>query len=240
MSLNFTKVLPVTNCETRKTGENSGILTAMATTSAALSPTQRRVLAALKRKGEATADELAEALQISSSAVRQHLGALRSAGFIVPRRERGQNGRPADRYHATEQTEALFASDEVSLATDLLTHVEQEDPDLVGRLFQRRRQQLVDNLAEELAGRSVEERVSALTTELDSRGYLADFERLADDRFRINLHSCAIWDVASHYRQACTAELDFLRDLLPDATVERVTHKTDGAHTCAYEINVLG
>jgi len=25
---------------------------------------------------------------------------------------------------------------------------------------------------------------------------------------------------------------------MPDATVERVTHKTEGAHTCAYEITV--
>jgi predicted ArsR family transcriptional regulator len=44
--------------------------------------------------------------------------------------------------------------------------------------------------------------------------------------------------VANRYQQVCIAELDFIRDLIPDASVERVTHKTEGAHTCAYEITV--
>jgi predicted ArsR family transcriptional regulator len=47
-----------------------------------------------------------------------------------------------------------------------------------------------------------------------------------------------MWAVASHYQQACTTELEFIRDLIPDATVERVTHKRAGAHSCAYEISI--
>jgi predicted ArsR family transcriptional regulator len=47
-----------------------------------------------------------------------------------------------------------------------------------------------------------------------------------------------VWAVANRYQQACTAELDFIRDVIPDATVERVTLKTDGAHTCVYDITV--
>ncbi|MBT5139255.1 MAG: helix-turn-helix domain-containing protein, partial [Acidimicrobiaceae bacterium] len=44
-----------------------------------LSPTQRQVVVALKRRGEASAEELAEALGITPSGVRQHLAALRAA-----------------------------------------------------------------------------------------------------------------------------------------------------------------
>ena len=73
---------------------------------------------------------------------------------------------------------------------------------------------------------------------LDAQGYLADSDKLGDNHYRINLHSCAIWAVANRYQQACTAELDFIRDLIPDAAVDRVTHKTAGAHTCAYEITL--
>ena len=57
----------------------------MVTADTGPSPTQRRVLEALKRRGEATADQLAETLEISASAVRQHLSALRSAGLIAAR-----------------------------------------------------------------------------------------------------------------------------------------------------------
>ncbi len=52
----------------------------MSVTDAAPSPTQRRVLEALKRHGEATADELAATLEVSSSAVRQHLSACTLRG----------------------------------------------------------------------------------------------------------------------------------------------------------------
>ena len=51
--------------------------------------------------------------------------------------------------------------------------------------------------------------------------------------YRINLHSCPVWDVAKQFGQTCDSELDFLRELLPEATVQRVTHKAAGAHTPA-------
>lgn len=202
------------------------------------SATQRRVLVALMRRGEATADELAADLDISSSAVRQHLSALRSAGFITARQARGQTGRPADRYHATGLAEPLFVTSGSDLSLQLLEHIEEEDPELVSRVFERRNRRLVEEAIDQLTGKSIDERVATVTELLEAQGYLADSEAVGDQQHRINLHSCALWAVAARYRQACTAELDFIRDLLPDATVERVTHKTDGAHTCAYEITV--
>lgn len=210
----------------------------MDTESVALSPTQRSVLVAVKRRGEATADELAVALDISSSAVRQHLNALRSAGFITPRQQRGHPGRPANRYHATELTEPLFAAPAATLSIELLGHIEEEDPDLVNRVFQRRRRRLVEGVEDKVSGKPIDKRVTVLTELLDAQGYLADSEKISDNHYRINLHSCAMWAVASHYKQACTTELEFIRDLIPEATVERVTHKRDGAHSCTYEISI--
>ncbi len=209
----------------------------MTTANATLSPTQRRVIETLKRLGEATADELAAALEVSPSAVRQHLGALRSSGLIEARQDRGNTGRPADRYRATERTEPLFVTSD-DLSIELLELVGDEDPELVDRVFDRRRQRLVDDAEAHLAGTSVEDRVARVTELLDAEGYLCDWEQLAEDHFRINLHNCAIWTVASRFRKACASELEYLQGVLPDATVARVTHKTSGAHTCAYDIAV--
>ena len=108
----------------------------------------------------------------------------------------------------------------------------------MSRVFERRRRRLVEDAKDKLKGKPIDERVAVLTELLDAQGYLADSDTLSDAHYRINLHSCALWAVANRYQQACVAELDFIRDLIPDATVERVTHKTDGAHTCAYEITV--
>ena len=209
----------------------------MVTADTAPSPTQRRVLEALKRRGEATADELAETLEISASAVRQHLSALRSAGLIEARQERGHTGRPADRYHATERANPLFVTPD-DLSIELLELVDDEHPELVDRVFDRRRERLVEAAETHLAGSSIEARVAGVTELLDAQGYLCDWEQVGAGHFRINLHNCAIWAVASRFRKACASELEYLQGVLPDATVARVTHKTSGAHTCAYDIEI--
>jgi predicted ArsR family transcriptional regulator len=204
---------------------------------ALISPTQNRVLVVLKRQGEATADELAEILEISASAIRQHLKALRSVGYVAARQQRGQPGRPAERFYTTELTETMFVKNSSDLSIELLAHIEEEDPELVTRVFERRRQRRVADTTAKLRDKPLGEKVAVLTRELDTEGYLADFDEIGPAHYRINLHSCPMWAVARQFRQACGTELDYLRELLPEATIERVTHKTAGAHTCAYEIS---
>ena len=212
----------------------------MDSSTAVISPTQHRVLEAVKRSGEATADELAQALEISTSAVRQHLNTLRSAGYVAARQERGQPGRPADHFSTTELTEAIFVKPTNNLSLELLSHIEEEDPELITRIFERRRHRRVSHAQDNLVGKALSEKVAILADLLDAEGYLVDFEERAPGHYRINLHSCALWAVATRYGQACTTELEFLRELIPEATIERVTHKTEGAHTCAYEIITRG
>ena len=202
--------------------------------SAELSAAQRHVLVALKRRGEASADELAEPLGITPSGVRQHLAVLRSAGLAASRQERGRSGRPVDLYHGTDLGETLFAGASGDLSLELLGHIEEEDPDLVARVFERRRRRRVDQAGEQLVGKNLDEKVATLAKILDGEGYLADSDKLADGTYQINLHSCPIWAVASRYGQACTTELEFLREVLPEAEIERGAHKAAGAYVCGY------
>lgn len=201
-----------------------------------LSSAQRHVFVALKRRGEAAADELAEALGITPSAVRQHLAALKSAGLVASRQERGRPGRPADLYHSTDLGEALVARSSGDLSVELLGHIEEEDPELISRVFERRRRRRVEQARDQLVGKSLDEKVAVLAKILDQEGYLADFDKLADGSYRMALHSCAIWAVASRYGQACATELEFLQEVLPETEIERVAHKMAGAYVCGYEI----
>ena len=206
-----------------------------------LSTAQRHVLIAVKRRGEASADEVAEILGITPSAVRQHLAALRSGGFVASRQVRGRPGRPADLYHSTELGESLFAGPSAAdLSVELLGHIEDEDPELVPRVFERRRRQRVKQCRDQLVGKSLGDTVAGLAAILDAEGYMADVDKLAGDGYRLTLHSCAIWAVASHYGLACTTELEFMQEVLPEATVTRVVHKVAGAYVCAYEIRPGG
>src|SRR5262249_55911329 len=99
---------------------------------ASLPHTRRAILVALKERGEARADELAEALGITVSAVRQHLQTLTAAELVAHREQRGTPGRPKHAYHLSEAGEALFPRAYGALANELLDYLDAGD---VERLF---------------------------------------------------------------------------------------------------------
>lgn len=205
-----------------------------------LSSAQRQTLVALKRRGEASVDALADALAITPSAVRQQLAVLRSAGLVATRQQRGRPGhpgRPADLYHSTHQGEAPFAQASGDLSVELFGYIEEEDPNLLSRVFDRRQHRRVEQVRDQLTGKSLEEKVAALAEILDAEGYMAEFDKLSDESYRVTLCNCAIWPVASRYGAACATELKFLQAVLPEAVIERVEHKVAGGHVCGY---VLG
>ncbi|MGH9187568.1 MAG: helix-turn-helix transcriptional regulator [Acidimicrobiales bacterium] len=199
-------------------------------------PTRKDLLFTLKQVGEARADELAEALAITSSAVRQHLSSLAAEGLVTHEERRAGPGRPKHVYRLTEAAEGLFPKRYGDLATELLQYVEAADPDLVDRLFAQRRQRRIADARTRLAGKSLPDQVAELTRILDEDGYLAALEPIDDGGYRIVEHNCAILEVARRYGHACSSELEFIRKALPAARVERVQHMMAGAHVCAYEV----
>lgn len=203
-----------------------------------LSPAQRQVLTALKRRGEATAADLATTLDVSPTATRQHLAALRAAGLVEGERLRGQPGRPVELYRATDLAEPLFEITDGDFSSELLGFIADEDPALVGRIFDRRRQLIVEDALARLNDTEPHERVGIVTSLLDEQGYLADFEEVRRGHYQINLRSCAIWSVANQFGEACTSELDLIKALIPEASIERTATKTDGSHTCCYDVTV--
>jgi DeoR family transcriptional regulator, suf operon transcriptional repressor len=203
---------------------------------ASLPPTRRNLLLFLKKRGEASARDLADALGITVSAVRQHLAGLIAAGLVASRRDIRGPGRPPLLYSLAAAGEALFPRFYSELTNELLEYVEEEDAELLQHVFERRRRRRVEQAARRLAGKSFSARIAELTRILDEDGYLADVERRPGGRYLITEHNCAILGVAQRYGLACSTELEFLREAIPDATVERVAHRMAGAHVCAYEV----
>jgi DeoR family suf operon transcriptional repressor len=205
-------------------------------TLASLPATRRRVLVMLKKRGEAGTDELARALGITVSAVRQHLVGLAQNGLVTHRVARSGPGRPRHLHRLTAGAEALFPKYYGELTNELLSYLEDEDPAVLQRIFERRRRRRVEGSLARLGGKPFPERVAELARILDEDGYLADFERMPNGWFRITEHNCAILAVAHRYRLACSTEIEFIREVLPDARVERVAHMMAGAHVCQYEV----
>ena len=205
---------------------------------AELPPTRRALLVALRKRGEARAEELAGELAITVGAVRQHLHGLAAADLVTHREERAGPGRPRHLYRLAPAAEALFPRAYGELTVELLDYVADEDPSLVARAFERRRRARVERVRERLEGLDFDARVAEVARVLDEDGYLAEVEPLEGGGWRILEHNCAILAVAQRYGHACGAELAFLREALPDADVMRVSHILTGAHACAYDVRL--
>jgi DeoR family suf operon transcriptional repressor len=201
-----------------------------------LPATRRSIVLTLKKVGEADVGRLAREAAVSPSAVRQHLGALVGAGLVSHRAVASGRGRPRHVYVLTPAAEALFPKFYGELATELLGYVGDEDPGMVERIFERRRARRTERARARLEGHAFDQRVRELARILDEDGYLADVSAESDGSFLVTEHNCAILGVAERYGMACSTELAFLREVLPDAEVERVAHKMAGAHVCAYRV----
>jgi DeoR family suf operon transcriptional repressor len=204
---------------------------------AELPPTRRALLVTLRKRGALRAEELAQELGVTVSAIRQHLQGLAAADLVVHSDERSGPGRPRRSYALGPAAEALFPKAYGTLTLELLDHLADEDPGVVRRAFERRRDARVARVAERLEGLSFEQRVAEVAKVLDEDGYLADFTRTDDgEGFLLREHNCAILAVARRYGHACSTELSFLREVLPGATVTRVGHILSGQHACVYEV----
>jgi DeoR family suf operon transcriptional repressor len=203
---------------------------------ASLPETRRQILELLKRCGEADTEAIAAALGITPSGARQHLTALAHDGLTTHRADRTGPGRPRHLHALTAAGDALFPRNYVELTNELLEYVEDEDPALLQRIFDRRAQRRLDRARVRAAGLPFAEKVKLVAQILDEDGYLADFEARPDGTFLVTEHNCAVLAVAQRYRHACSTELAFLQALLPEAEVTRVAHRLGGAHVCAYEV----
>jgi DeoR family suf operon transcriptional repressor len=205
-----------------------------------LSLTRRHLLDLLKARGEATALELAVELELTSSAVRQQLDGLKADGLVFPlgsASDEGRRGRPSVRWRLSVAADALYPRAYADLTNELLGYVEGSSPELVDAIFRQRRDRRIESARARLAGLAFDERIAELARILDEDGYLADWSR-DEDAYLVTERNCAIVGVAERYRQACGSEMEFIRAVLPEASVERVTHIVSGGLHCTYRVQL--
>src|SRR6478735_3517768 len=116
---------------------------------------RRRVLYAIRRRGQATAEQVAGQLRMTVSGARQHLTALVEDGFAeaTESEPRGRRGRRALVYNVTAAGDALFPKAYAELTNELLGYLADEQPSALEQLFARRRDQRISSAQRRLAER---------------------------------------------------------------------------------------
>jgi DeoR family suf operon transcriptional repressor len=206
----------------------------------ALPAGRRAVLYAVRRRGEATAEQVADKLGMTVSGARQHLSALAADGFVEATELADAEPKPGRKtlvYSVTRAADTFFPRAYGELTNELLGYLSDAEPNMVDDLFAKRRKHRIQAARVRLKRkRTLGAKVAELSRILDEDGYLAGWEKAGPGAYIISEHNCAISSVAQKYGQACTSEIEFIRAVLPDATVERILHMVAGAPRCAYEV----
>ena len=173
----------------------------------------------------------------------QQLRSLESAGFVDRRTVRHGVGRPRHLYDVTPSAQVAFPSNYDALAAGLIAAIGVVGgDDLLGEVFDIRRQLIADQVRSRLAERlpadaPLEARVRELAVIQDEQGYLSNATVDGDGAIRLHECNCAIFGIASVSSAPCDAEMDLFRDVL-GADVVRETHIASGDRTCTYRITV--
>jgi len=202
-----------------------------------LGETQRSLLAALKRKGQATVSDLGSIFDLSTGTLREHLNALAALGLLERTGTRREGpGRPEIVYGLTKRGDALFPQGESELLAEFVRHLlETGREDVLEQFFEARvaaRRQEAERRIEGLEGAALQEEVVQIFSEA---GFLAELDGDAEGHPVIRLCHCPLRAVVDETNLPCRSEIRLLEDLV-GGRLERIEHIPDGDSACSYRL----
>jgi DeoR family suf operon transcriptional repressor len=207
--------------------------------------TKQDILQYLLKQNQATAQELAEILEISPQAIRRHLKDLEAEGLIEHQQVQAGMGRPQYVYKLSRQGRDRFPNRYEEFAVSLLdTLTETVGRDQVSSILRKQWERKALEYRDRLGKGSLQERVAKLVELRQSEGYMAEWYALEPNgsskgfgyQFILKEHNCAISNVAESFPSVCGHELEMFAAVLPDCTVERTHWINKGEHQCGYLI----
>jgi predicted ArsR family transcriptional regulator len=197
--------------------------------------TRQQILTILKEKGSATVDTLATSLNLTPITVRHHLSILLGEGYLAAQQVRRKVGRPHYVYSLTEKASDVFPQGYHLLTDRLLDELKimvgQEGMEaLLARLADR----LAANIAPQVNGDSVEDRLNQAARILVNEGFLARWEKTADGYIFYELN-CPYRRVIHHHPEVCSMDQRFLSEVL-NIGVEKIDCIVAGGERCTYRV----
>ena len=204
----------------------------------ALHDTRQQIIEYLKEKEQATVDELASAVNLTSMAVRYHLNVLQKDNLIsapAVRRPAGR-GRPQQVYKLTEAADELFPVDYLILTDYLLDELRMQLGDRgINDLFNRIASRLADEAPAARKDQTTEERLDEVVYFLREKGFVVDWQR-EDNHYVIHAYSCPYRQVAKHHGQVCILDKKVIGSML-NTEPARTACITSGDGHCTYRIS---
>jgi predicted ArsR family transcriptional regulator len=176
--------------------------------------TRMEVLELLRRKGHASAENIASDLGITPNAVRQHLTNLERDGFVVSHPERRRRGRPSLLFSLTERADAVFPKRYGQLATMVLQEVQDiGGPEALDEIFSRMATRHATVIQRDLEGMDFDEKLKKVVAWIGRAGTLAEQAETAEG-VKVTIHNCPFRNTALKFPQVCTITPHLISQLL--------------------------
>ncbi|PZU95255.1 MAG: iron-sulfur cluster biosynthesis transcriptional regulator SufR [Pseudanabaena sp.] len=201
--------------------------------------TKQDILQHLLKRGEVTAQDLAEKLDISPQAIRKHLKDLETEGLIYHTSEQMGMGRPQFIYALTAAGRDRFPDSYNQFAVNFLdTLIDTLGKDQVSEVLHKQWQRKAQSYRLKLGGGSLKQKLEKLAEIRRAEGYVTEWfpiegEAKGGSSFVFTEYNCAIAHVAESFPSVCGHELEMFATVL-ECPVERTHWMVNGEHRCGY------
>lgn len=192
------------------------------------------VLDLLRKRDSMTVSQLAEAMQVTATAVRQRLNRLLAHGLIERTAAKSGRGRPSHRYVLTNKGRRRAGTNSADLAIVLWQEIREiRDPEVRGGLLRRISRRLAGMYADRVNGSSLAERMGELAELFRERRIPFEVDHSGELPV-LNVLACPYPDLADRDRSTCAMERMLFSDLLGES-VHLTRCRLDGDRCCTFQ-----
>ena len=188
----------------------------------------------LRKQPTMSIGELAGAMEVTATAVRQRLGRLMGLGLIERKVARAGRGRPSHRYELTQEGRRRSGANFADLAVALWQEIREiRDPEVRRGLLQRVSKRLAQSYASSIGGANVDERMESLAAMFRDRRIPFEVDR-AGELPVLNALACPYPELAEQDRSICAMERLLFQELVGDSL--KLSHcRLDGDSCCQFQ-----
>lgn len=130
----------------------------------------RGLLDLLRKQGACSITELATAMHVTATAVRQRLSRLMGLGLITRETTKPARGRPSHRYTLTDKALRQAGHNFVDLSLALWDEIRSiKDPEIRGGLLKRLSERMANEYRSQIRGETIQERFESVATLFGNR-----------------------------------------------------------------------
>jgi predicted ArsR family transcriptional regulator len=188
----------------------------------------------LRKNGPQSVSQLATAMQVTATAVRQRLVRLLAQGDIERAALRAGRGRPQHRYALTEKGRRRAGANFADLAIALWQEIREiKDPEVRRGLLTRISRRMAMLYAGQIGGSTLDERMESLAELFRERRIPFEVDRSRELPL-LHAMACPYPELAEQDRSVCSMEKAMFSELLGE-NVRLSNCRLDGHSCCTFE-----